>query len=240
MQATSSTSGGALVPDGSRPHALGVSSDESRRRKVRLALLFAGPALLAVASGVGTALSPTLLIDDPLVLIALNPVTRHLVLVSAKVGYWPFLVVAVLRMFAADPFMYAIGREHGDRAVDFMVKRSGRWGRVVLWSERLFRRASIPALCILPGPIFSMLAGVVKMKPAVFVATNITGTIVAVTVVWFFGSAVSEWIDVITTWVAGHKLELTLGTIVLVVVSVLIRQRRIRLEARRSLEDVAG
>lgn len=214
---------------------------EQRRRKRRLLLLLAPVGLLFVAHLTGSALSPTLLVQEPLLLVAMSPLGRHLVLVSPSVDTLPFYAVAVVRLFAIDPFMYQVGREFGQDAVDWTKRRAGkRIGGLVEWAEKLFERWAIPMLFISPGAFVCLFAGVARMNRVLFVAVNLAGTFMMVTIVRVFGDEFRGPIDAVREFVEANMLALTVATVTLVVVSTWWRRRKIRLSEDREQDDVVA
>lgn len=199
---------------------------ELRRRRRLLTLLLAPVVLTSAASLTGTALAPSLLIEAPLLLIALNPVTRHLVLVSGLVDATPFFLVAVTRLFLADPFYFLVGRSYGDDAVAWLERRSGYAGRLVRYVERLFQVAGPVVLFVAPLGLVSLLAGASRMRFHTFVVINLCGTITVVTLVRLFGVALERPLEVVRTFVEANVLLLTLISAGLVAVSVVVRHWR--------------
>src|SRR3954469_10830332 len=87
-------------------------------------VLFAVPmAILTISGWVGDALAPTLVNRNPLLLIALNPRLRNLVLVAPETTVVPFMSVSILRLVISDPLFFWFGRRYGDVAIRWMEKR---------------------------------------------------------------------------------------------------------------------
>jgi membrane protein DedA with SNARE-associated domain len=193
---------------------------------VRLPLLLA-PVLVFFAAGViGTAVAPALLGRAPLLLVAMSPLFRHLALASPSIDTMPFVVVAVARLFATDPFLYAIGRQYGDEAIDWVELRSGRAGRIVRTVKRAFGRAALLVLFVSPGPLVCMLAGAAKMPFTRFVVINLTGTIAAVLLIRSFGVAFADALETVRAFIEANLVALTVSSVTLVTGSVLAKRRR--------------
>ena len=192
----------------------------------RLSLLLAPVAVFFTAGLVGTAFAPALLGRAPLLLVALSPLYRHLVLASASVDPAPFVVVAVARLFATDPFLYAIGRQYGDDAIDWVEVRSGRAARIVRTVKLAFGRAAFLVLFVSPGPLVCMLAGASRMPVARFVVVNLAGTIAAVLLIRSFGVAFAEALEAVRAFIAANIVALTVISVALVAFSVLAKRRR--------------
>jgi membrane protein DedA with SNARE-associated domain len=175
---------------------------------------------------IGTALAPTLVVTQPLLLVALNPVLRHLVLVANQVEPAVFFVVGALRLFGPDPFHYLLGRWYGDTALSWLERKSPRAGRVVRAVEAAFARAGPVILFVAPEGIVCLLAGAARVRPVTFVAIDVAGTLCTLTVVRLFGRRYEQGIRDVLDFVEGNILALTLASVVLVVCSALWRRRR--------------
>ncbi len=201
---------------------------ELRRRRRRLTLLLAPVVIASAASLSGTALAPSLLVSAPLALISLNPVTRHLVLVSGLVDTVPFFAVAVARLFLPDPFYFLIGRLYGGDAVSWVERRSGRAGRLVRRVDAVFKKAGPLVLFVAPVGLICVLAGASRMRPSHFALINLAGTLTAVTLVRLFGVALERPIDIVRGFVEANVLLLTVVSTLLVLISVGVRRYRER------------
>lgn len=182
----------------------------------------------AMATFVGAAFVPVLLVHSPLGLIALNPAYPHLVLVSNRLETLPFFAVAALRLFAADPFYFLIGREYGESAVEWIERRSGFAGRMTRGIERLFARAGPAVLFLIPGGVVCVLAGASRMRVRTFLVTNLAGTTTALTLIRVFGHAFADPIELLRDFVQANLLVLTVLSVILVATSTIVRRRRAR------------
>jgi hypothetical protein len=118
------------MPGDERPD---VDQPEPARRPVdrrRLALLVVPVVVIAVVSSIGDALSPTLLVEAPLLLVLLVPRNRFLVLAAPLLEFWPFFLVGMIRLALTDPLFYLFGREYGDAAIAWTERRAGAPGSV--------------------------------------------------------------------------------------------------------------
>jgi membrane protein DedA with SNARE-associated domain len=189
--------------------------DDTRRAPIdrRTIALFAVPmAILTIAGWIGDAFAPTLLTEAPLVLLLCNPRLRNLMLVSPTVDVVPFVIVAVGRLILSDPLFFLFGRRYGDVAIRWMEKRLGPNAGMVLWAERLFRKAALPVVAVIPNNMICLLAGATGMRWSVFAALNVSGTVVRVAGVRVLGDAFAEPILSFNDWVADNRLVLTACT----------------------------
>lgn len=191
------------------------------RRQVRVSLLALG--LLSSGSLVGVASSLYLVNHFPLLLIALSPLGRHLVLVAPIVNPIAFLAVAVSRRMAFYLASFYLGRGLGPAGIVWIETRAARFGSFVRWLERLFARASHLVVLCLAGPTVSALAGISGMRVAVFAALATTGLVVRMLLLL----TVAEWVHVYITkvlaWIDAHWIP---GTVLMVITVAIYRLRR--------------
>ncbi len=200
----------------------------ARPSKDRLFVLLVPIVLTTLMSLMGTAVAPVLLADYPLLLVALNPVPRHLMLATNSVEALPFLAVVVARCFVADPFYYLIGRGWGHDAIGWIERRSGGAGKLVRLVERLFRRAGLALIFVSPGGVVCLLAGAARVRPSVFVLLNLLGTACSVLVVRMFGAALADSIEAIRLFVEANVVALTAASVLAVAAGWAIRRWRVR------------
>lgn len=211
------TAAGDLPPGASRAVALGLGT---------------GWAVILTAGGLGLAFSPWLVVNAPLLLIALSPLPRHLLLAAPKLEFLPFVLVAVLRSEAWSALWYFMGITYGERGIRWFEGRNVRLGGVVRAGERLFRRASLPLLLVSPNPLFCLLAGAWGVRPAFFFPLSVLGQAAWIAITYRIGAAFAEVIAPVTQWIGDHVTELTLGSALLTGGVVLLRQLRSRRKLR--------
>jgi membrane protein DedA with SNARE-associated domain len=194
----------------------GDAGEAYARRK--RALVYGAPvAAVAVAGLVGTAFMPYLLARAPLVLVALSPIFRHLVLVSRVVEAAPLFAVAVPRHFAPDVFVYLLGREFGRAALEWVEANSPSSGKLVRLLERLFSKAGVLVVLVSPDLIVSTLAGIARLPLPLFIVANIAGTIGMVAVARYFGDVFDGPIRAILAFFQAHLALVTVASVLLVV-----------------------
>lgn len=203
----------------------------------RLALLVVPVAVIAVASSVGDAISPTLLVEEPLLLEALVPRNRYLVLVAPQLDFWPFFLVGLVRLALTDPLFYLFGRWYGDAAITWTERRLGAPGSVRRL-ERWFRRAAYPIVAIAPNNIVCVLAGAAGMSVVGFLVANLAGTAVRMILIWWIGDVFSEPLLDVIDFVGRYRWILTAISVVVVVASVVRARRKHRSEIE-TVDEVA-
>ena len=80
--------------------------------------------LIAIGT-VANALTPWLLKNHPLWLVALEARNRNLLATASRVDVVPFVVFAVVRRMVSDPLFFLLGRLYGDRALRWAERRLG-------------------------------------------------------------------------------------------------------------------
>lgn len=201
----------------------------------RLALLVVPVVVIAVVSTVGDALSPTLVVAEPLLLTALVPRNRILVLVAPQVDFLPFFAIGMVRLMLTDPLFYLLGRRYGDRAIRWAERRSGSPASVRV-AEAWFRRAAYPIVAITPNNIICVLAGATGMPPVPFLVANLGGTAVRMVLIWWIGDMFSEPLLDAVGFIGEYRWWFTGSTVLLVAWS-LWRGRRSGTTPIESLDE---
>lgn len=212
------------------------SRSDGRRRpwrsRIRLRWLLAPLGVLVVLSWVGDAIGPGLTPDpndpgsgNPILLLLLSPRLRWQVAAVNYLDPWLFFLLATLRLLAADPPFYLLGRWHGEAAVEWAERRSPATGALLRDSERFYGKLVYPAVAIAPNNLFCMLAGASKMRPATFAVLNVGGTLVRLYLVLRFGETFEEEIASVLGWVGRHRWWLVAASTVGVVVISTLQSR---------------
>ena len=194
---------GPFPPDGPAPS-----------RRPRLVLLLAPLAVLSVVSAAGSVLSPYLLASNPLLLVALSPRALHVVVAAAAVPFPTFLVVCMLRLVAADPCHFMLGRTHGPTLSAAVERRSAVLGRVTRWLVRVDERKTLLAVAVSPTGKILLLAGAGRARPSRVALADACGTLVHLTVLYVSGRPLMHALDpspLSLAVVAGVALSLALG-----------------------------
>lgn len=171
-------------------------------------------ALLSGASLLGTAFSLYLVNHWPLLLVALSPIGRHLVLVAPTVSPLAFVLVAVARRTLSYAACFQLGRALGPAGIVWIEARAARFGRFVRWLERLFDRASHLVVFLFAGPTTSALAGVSGMDGRVYAALAVPGLALRMLLVVGFAEWLREPIEALLAlideyWIPGTVLLVT-------------------------------
>ena len=196
----------------------GIETSRLSSRATLTLLVVPMVAVTAVAQ-VGDALAPTLLVEHPLLLVAMIPRTRYLVLTAPLVDVVPFFVVGLVRLVLTDPVFFAFGRRYGDVGIRWIERKSGS-PRTVQTAERWFRKASHPIVAVAPNNLVCVLAGATGMRTAPFLVLNLGGTAVRMALVVWVGDVFSDQLLDVTDFVGRYRWWLTGISVSLVTISV--------------------
>lgn len=180
-------------------------------------------AALGSASMLGVAFSLYLVNHFPLLLIALSPLGRHLVLVAPAVAPAAFLAVLVARRLVFYLACFQLGRALGPLGIPWIEARAARLAVFVRWLERLFARASHLVVLVMAGPTVSALAGVAGMHVGVFSALATVSLLLRGLLVLGFAAWMRAYLEIARAWIEAWWVP---GTVVMVIAVVLYRFRR--------------
>ena len=185
-----------------------------------------GVGALTVCSAIGTALSPYLLVEHPLWLVALSPENRHILLAAAQAPAGPLIAVATVRRMLSLLTTYGLSGLYGPAVLRWSEQRFPRFAAAARWVERFAERGGAPLLVIAPGYTFVTFAGVRGMPFKPFLAAITLGNMLFIILSVFFGDAVSAWTGILITWLKEHLVASTLVCILAVVIQQLVSRRK--------------
>lgn len=197
--------------------------DPEQRALARRALSVLG--VLSVGSMAGVASSLYLINHHPLLLVALSPLGRHIVLAAAVVDPVALVTVAVLRRMAFYLACFQLGRSMGPTGVVWLERRAARFARFVRAIERVFARWSRSVVFLMAGPTLSALAGMSGMSLRVYLPLATASLVLRMIGVILFAEALREPIEQALAWI---DLYWRPGTVLLVVGIALYQWRRVR------------
>lgn len=180
----------------------------------QLAFVVVPIAVVWVAGTVGNLFHPTLLVNMPLLLIALEPRFRYMLLVAPRVELLPFMAVALARRLFSDPFLYKLGNMYGETGVRWMERQMQDtigWIRKV---ERGFGKAAWVFVLLWPGLVVCTLAGATGMRFGVFLALNIVGTALTTYLCVVAADVLEPLVGGINNFYAGNQKVLLVISVV--------------------------
>jgi membrane protein DedA with SNARE-associated domain len=221
----------ALGPDITPPDTSLLSLEE--RKVVRRSLTVI--AALSVAGMIGTGSSLYLVNHYPLLLIALSPLGRNLILVAPTVDPVAFMLVAVLRRGLFYFLCFDLGGAMGPAGIRWLEERAARFAKWVRWLEDLFGKAPRVVVLTMAGPTVSMLAGMSRMPRKTYVLLAFVSLVVRMAVILAFGEVLREPIEYVLVWIDVYWVE---GTIVMVLGLLSYQWWRVRRARSRVAEGV--
>jgi membrane protein DedA with SNARE-associated domain len=201
--------------------------DASATPSRRTLILLVTPIVILIAVGtVANALTPWLLKNHPLWLVALEARNRNLLAAASRVDVVPFVVFGVLRRMLSDPLFFLLGHLYGDNALRWAERRLGSNDVIVKVTEQGFRRASGAMVFLFPGALVCVLAGVSRMSVRAFLTLNLAGTVSAVIVLRLFAKVLEAPIEAVLRFNDRNVKWLTLLSVALVVTALILQRRR--------------
>jgi hypothetical protein len=193
------------------------------RRILRRSLLLLG--VLSTGSLAGSASSLYLVNEYPLLLIALSPIGRHLVLVAPIVHPGAFVLIGTLRRLLFYLPCFFLGRTLGPSGLAWIGKRAPGAERFFRWLEEVFERGRYLATFFLIGPAMSSIAGNSGMSLRVWLPLVVCGLVFRMCLTLLFGEWAREPIEWTLGWIDEYKLPGTIA-IVLSIIAYRIGSRR--------------
>ena len=165
--------------------------------------------VLSVASVIGMGSWAYLVNHHPLVLVALSPIGRHMLLVAPTVDPVAFVAVVVIRRTVFYLASFYMGDALGPVAVDWLEYRSPRTGRLLRWLQALFARSAHAVVFFLPGPAMSTIAGSSGMRTRVFLPLVVMGLVFRTFIVIEIGERFRGPIEQFLGWVDEYWIPVT-------------------------------
>ncbi len=214
-----------------RPGAYALQHlSEFRTERLRRAV-FALLTVVTLASLLGTALSPYLLVTSPLLLVAVSPAAHHVALAAASVDPAALIAVATLRRVLTGIGAFGLGHFYGRQTLGWLDERYPTLAQLLTWVERQFERFGALVLVVAPAPVVAVLAGAARARPIVALLAFALGQALLNALTVYLGEAAARWTDLLTAYVGENLLESSLICVGLVSLQqgfALLRRRRER------------
>lgn len=165
---------------------------------------------VTIASLLGTALAPYLLVKSPLLLVALSPAAHHVAMAAATVEPVPLVAVATLRRVLTGLAAYGLGYLYGRAAIEWLEQRHPRLARLVRLAERWFARVGVALLVVAPAPTVAVLAGAARSRISLFLLALSLGHVLWNIITQYLGDALARRTERLTAFLDEHLLESTL------------------------------
>ena len=194
-----------------------------------------------ISGWVGDLLLSQIVDRNPLLLIALNPRSRNLILATNELGALPYYLVGFLRLIASDPVNYLLGFWFGDRAIAWTERRSRTYGPLIRDGEHWFRRLSLPLIFAAPNNIICALAGATGVSLRLFALLNVTGTIARLVAIRQLGATLESPISSVVDFIGQYRTPILIVSVIGVAWTVFgeFRGDNSELAALRKIEEEA-
>jgi hypothetical protein len=178
-------------------------------------LMFGIGSLFALAT-LGAALAPYLAVKHPLILIALNPWPRHVILVAPHTPLIPLVLIVAFRGLYSCIVAFEVGRHYGPRGIELFERRSPRIAGFVKAFERVFSKAAPVFLVVAPGPLTSTLAAVSGNPRWSTWILSFIGFAIATLINYKVGGWLKPWTAPLMAFIGRYLVETTVACAVLV------------------------
>jgi membrane protein DedA with SNARE-associated domain len=172
--------------------------------------------LVMGARATGLALLPILLVEAPILLLLLSPILAHLVLTGAILSPLTYFSVGLATSIVQSLIAYWFGLRLGQRAQLWLEGRGAATHAATTRLLEWMKKAAPLVLLTFAGPPVCALAGVSRVRPAVFYSAMLASQMVWVGACYWFGAAVTEQVEDVRSFVARHLIELTVLALALV------------------------
>lgn len=170
--------------------------------------------MLSLGSGLGLLVSAYLVNHYPLLLVALSPLGRHLVLVVPTVNPVSLILVTGLRRMAFYLACFQLGRALGPSGVAWLEQRAARFARIVRWIEAWFAKAPRLVVLLFVGPTVSALAGMSGMPLGTYLVLTSLSLVPRLLVLVGFGELLREPIEWLLAWIDLNWVPITVVMVV--------------------------
>lgn len=180
--------------------------------------------MLAGASLLGTVLAPYLLVESPLLLVAISPAAHHVVLAAASVDPSALLLVATLRRALTGVGAFGLGAVFGPRAVGWVARRRPGIGPWLSSIEKGFARFGVMLLCVAPTPTLAFFAGVAARPLRRVLPALLFGHTLWNCAAYYLGDALASRSQRLVAFLGEHLLVSTLLCVAFVGSQLLLRR----------------
>jgi membrane protein DedA with SNARE-associated domain len=172
---------------------------------------------LVIATTLGSAFVAGLALHYPLLLIALSPLQRHIILIAPRTPVEWVVPIAALRGLCACVVAFEVGRLYGPQGIRLFEKRSPALGPWVRRLERVFAWAGPVLVFVMPGPLTSTLAAISGLSRTLTLALSLLGLAIWAWINHRLGDLLAPYTAPIMEFVKQHLLETTVACVLLVV-----------------------
>lgn len=174
---------------------------------------------------VGTAFSPWLLLNAPLLLLLLSPGAHNLILLAPVLDPMTLILVCTVRRFIAFLGTFGLGMLHGSQVLEWSVKRHPRMEGLIRWIESGFRRLGPVLLLPFPQHTLTLFAAASGSGARTTLGAILLGQLIQIWITVIFGSAVAQWTKPLMNFFRENIVLATLTTMALVSGYLFLKQK---------------
>lgn len=167
--------------------------------------LLAPIVVLMVMSNVAGWFFADLQARNPVLLISLSSINRHLIVVANRLDAVTYYGVGTIRLLVSDPLFFLIGYWYGDRALTWLDRRSPTYGPMIRKFEQVFGKAAWLLVLVMPNNWVCLLAGAAGMRLGTFFLVNFVGTIGRLYLIRVLGATFEAPIDNVTDFLSTYR-----------------------------------
>ncbi len=183
---------------------------------------------LVICGYVATGVAPNWATSNPEGLLALNARIRHLLLaIGGGIGWWPYFIIAGLRLALAFAVCHLIGRAFSERVLVWFGKYLGyRREQMSALIESFDRVEWVIVPWFAGSNIVAAISGIRRMHPVRLALLLAVGITARLALYWWLGQRFDDQLDSILDWVTRWQLPLTIGSVVLVLATIALNVKR--------------
>ncbi len=204
----------------------GAPAPEFRPNRTKVALVAVPIVALVIMSNVGVGLTTSWAEDHPLALVLLTASNRVLVLTTNNLDATSYYLAGTTRLLLSDPLFFLLGMWYGDRAIQWVERKSKTYGELLRNVEGAFGKAAYALVVIAPNNYICLIAGAAGMNVGVFLALNVGGTLVRLYLIRITGAAFESPIQSVLDFFEQYRIPLLVASIALVAFTVLNDRRK--------------
>lgn len=184
---------------------------------LRLPVLLSAVGFHHVLALSGTIFFAALVTSHPAGLLALSSRNRHLLLVvPTGISAAAFFGIAFLRLTLPAVLYYVLGRRYGRSGLAWLEREAGGTPATIAWIEKLFSKAAIPVVLLMPASnIVSLLAGHRRMSARLFATLVVVGVTGRLLFLWFLGKALKDPLSTLLDWIQRYQWWIVVAFFVL-------------------------
>jgi hypothetical protein len=212
---------------------------DRHRSRGRLGVLLGAFAVLSALSIVGTVLSARLVNHAPVLLLALAPANRHLLLTSAA-GVSPvaYVIAAGGRYVIGGTVLYLLGRDYGDACRAWFERQPGGLPGSVRWIEKGFDAAWWAVVPVMVGSNAArLLAGARKIPARTYAILLGLGIAGRLALFWYLGQRFKSALEGVLDFIDRYQWWI-IAAFVVVTVFQSYRKTMAAARAKAALADV--